>query len=619
MTTRKTKPRLRLERWASMRPLLAGLCLSACCLMPFIGRAQWMTQRISLVPGWNAVHLKVNPADKSCAAVFNDSRITQIAWWNRDRLDDGTGSAVTDFCYWYRDGSTPSTFGRVIGDHRYLVYSTANIPYLDIQGTPAVPAGTIYLGEANLVGVNVPNQAGANAPTYYEYFKPLTEVVRSPSYYSVTADNTSLLIRNTVKASNASAAVWLQTAGEGIATYTGPFTVTLGDAAETLSWTDDASRARTLTVKNVSSQERVLKIERKASNPPPGGHGTLAGTDSGNAALLCETIDWSGGFANRVYVPFLNSSKTSFTTNIAAGATIELRLKPDTTRMAPSAGNYMSILEISDKGTTIDDEVRADGTCLYRVGVFASGALAAEQLRAKAGLWIGTVSLAQVNRAKTLSSAEPDWGADNLFTAPHQFQFRLLVHVDESGNAKILKEVFTAMDESGGDTYLLGDSLTAYAFRGQFPKGVIKRTSSANFPFIDPLPLTGGEFMVADTTISATFTQDYDDKTNPFVHSFHPQHDNLTFNNQKPSKLGDSADGTGEYESWAVTRTISLTFAAADPIAGNVEWNRTVTGGIYEETIDGLIGDGKPIKTRGAFRLTKVNDVSRILTGGFLN
>ena len=593
-----------------------SLIVAVCALATLTARAQWMTQRINLVEGWNAIHLKVNPVDTSCATVFSPdaypTAITQVSWWNRDRLDDGTGSAITDFCNWYRSVGEPSTFQRVIGDQRYLVYSTRPFA-LDVVGTPAIPSGTIYLGEYNLVGVNVPNLAGEDAPTYFEYFAPF--YYRSPSWYGVTPANEKLRLANSVQATDASKAVWLETTGSGMTSFTGPFLLSLGNAEKVLSWTDDASLVRTLTVKNSSNDDRVLEIALASSLTPPTGHGTM----TGNVALLRETTDWSGGFANTVYVPFLNDSATSFTTNIAAGATFELRLKPDTSRMPASEGNYMGILEISDKGSTISGELRPEGTCLYRVGAFASGSLAASDVSSKAGLWVGTVVLAQVNRAKTLSSAEPaGWNSTNLVTAPHTFQFRLLVHVDAEGNAKLLKESFTATKVPDGDAYLLADRATAVAFRGEYPNGTIRRTSSANFPFIEPLALTGGSFTAGGDTIGATFTQQYDDKTNPFVHSFHPQHDNVEFNNQKPSKLGDGDEGVGEYESWGVTREISLTFANADPVSANVEWNRTVTGGIYEETVSGLTGQGKPIVTRGAFRLTKVNDAKRIYSGGLV-
>lgn len=605
---------------SSKSPIIKGgglklpIMLAVCALATLTARAQWMTQRIPLVAGWNAIHLKVNPVNTLCESVFSPedhpTAITEVSWWNRDRLDDGTGSAITDFCNWYRSDAEGTTFHRVVGDQRYLVYSTAKFD-LDVVGTPAIPSGTIYLGEFNLVGLNVPNLAGEDAPTYYEYFMPF--YYRSPSWYGVTTANERLRIGNSERATNASRAVWLETTGSGMTTFTGPFLLSLGNAAQTLAWTDDASLVRTLTVKNISSEDRVLRVERKSSLTPPTGQGTMAG----NVALLRETTDWSGGFANAVYVPFLNDTATTFTTNLAAGASFEFRLKPDTTRMEASEGNYLSILEISDKGSTISGESRAEGTCLYRVGAFASGSLMESDVSAKAGLWVGTVVLAQVNRAKTLSSAEPaGWVSTNLVTAPHPFQFRLLVHVDAEGNAKLLKQAFTAMKTAESDTYLLADRATAEQFRGEYPGGTIRRTASANFPFMDPLALTGGAFATGGETIGAVFTQDYDDKTNPFVHAFHPQHDNLDFNNQKPSKLEGGDEGRGEYESWGVTRTVSLAFSAEDPVSANVEWNRTVTGGLYEETVQGLTGQGKPIITRGVFRLTKVNDAKRIYSGG---
>ena len=380
-----------------------------------------------------------------------------------------------------------------------------------------------------------------------------------------------------------------------------------------MAWTTSTD-ARTITVRNESSEDRVLCIGRISSLPPPTGHGTCAG----DVELSLESIDWTDGYAKRVYTPM--NFDDPFATNIAAGASFEFRVKSDLDRM-PATGdetrNYMSVLEISDKGSTVGGEVRAQGTCLYCVGVSASGTLAANTVSSAAGLWIGTVVLGEVSRARTYSGIDPAaWDHEEPITAPHPFQFRLIVHVDAMRNVKILKEVFSAKKNVESDTYLLTDRATAIAFRGLYPDGTIKRTSSANFPFMAPLALTGGEFMAPDATLTATLVQRYDDKTNPFVHSFHPQHDNIAFSNQRPSKMESGDEGYGEYESWGVTRDISLTFEATDSAgaASSDSWNRTVTGGIYEEKVYGLIGPQKPIVTRGVFRLSKVSDVAALTT-----
>ena len=583
----------------------------AAFLITSAAQAQWMSQRISLAPGWNAIHLKVHPADPACAAVFGVDGVEQVSWWNRDRIDDGTGSAVTDFCNWYRNSSgEPNTFSRVVGDQCYLVKSTRSTSFL-VTGIPAVPKGTIYLGEYNLVGVNAPNVSSANAPTYYEYFESFGHPA---SWYSVTAGNEMLRLPNSARVEDSSKAVWLDAKGSGTAAYTGPFLISLGgaNAPKTLEWTDDPTKVRTLTIKNVSSQDRALVIYRNSTSVPPTGHGTAAG----GIALLVETVDWSAGYANRVYTPFLNNAKSTFTTNIAAGATLELNFRPDTSRMPAASGDYMSVLEVNDRGSVLDGETRTYGTCRYHVGAFASGSLAANATAAKAGLWVGTVVLGQVNRAKMLGSSTPEWNPEALMSAPHPFQFRLLLHVDANGTAKILKQVFSAKRTVDAETTdLLTDRDTAIAYRGLFPDATIRRTASANFPFIDPLALSGGAFMEPDSELTATFTQSYDDRTNPFVHSFHPQHDNVEFRN-KTAYLKESGDeGIGDYESWGVTRQLKLKFAADDPSgAAGDAWNRTVTGGEYTERVSGLNGQLKPIIAKGVFRLSKVCDTAQLTT-----
>ena len=77
--------------------------------------------------------------------------------------------------------------------------------------------------------------------------------------------------------------------------------------------------------------------------------------------------------------------------------------------------------------------------------------------------------------------------------------------------------------------------------------------------------------------------------------------------------------GRSPPKSPALIAAFALYSATSSPVGANEEWNRTVTGGLYEETVSGLTGQGKPILTRGAFRLTKVNDVKTIKSGGSLD
>lgn len=563
-------------------------------LSPWAANACWMRQEIPLVAGWNAVHVKVNPFDYGCDAVFGGGGVDQVTWWNRDRRDDGTGTVSADTFAWYAGAIEPSTFGAVLGDGRYLVHAVA-ATNLVILGTPAVPNGQVFLGESNLVGLNIP--AGASCRDAFAGFAHLAD---SP-FKSVNTANAAVRWDAGKAVGNPSQAFWLETTGTGAATWTGPLAVSIDTGDRILSWSSSTA-ARTITVKNVSGGDRVVTFAFEPSLAPPAGQGAKAG----DLALKRETVDWTQGYARRVYEPMA----FPFATNLAAGATFTLKVRPDLDRMPAAEGAYLGILAVSDAGSTVDEEVRADGTFLVRVGLRADGGLAAA--KSPAGLWVGSVALTGVNRARMLTSAKQEWDAEKIQDTTQAFSFRLILHAAEDGAVSLLKQAFVASETAGDETpAILADRAAAKEFRRLHPNATIRRVSSANFPFMEPRAFDGAlGFLKDGGSLSVSFTQAYDAKDNPFVHAFHPSHDNLAFNNGKPSKKGDGADGTGDYESWSVTRRVSLTFAGSDPLGANDDWNKTVCGGTYRETITGL--NKTPIIVEGAFRLNKTLDTPEI-------
>jgi len=54
--------------------LVAGACLA---------QAQWLTQEIALRPGWNAVHLSVQPAQTDCGSVLANLSVESVWMWSR--------------------------------------------------------------------------------------------------------------------------------------------------------------------------------------------------------------------------------------------------------------------------------------------------------------------------------------------------------------------------------------------------------------------------------------------------------------------------------------------------------------------------------------------------------
>ena len=576
-------------------------------LLPCLVHAMWDTQTISLKTGYNAVVLRVTPADTRCSEVFKGCDITNVTWWNRDRRDDGSGIVPSaDTLIWSPTDEAGSTFFRVLGGHTYIIRSK-KAQTLTIVGVPARARTTLWLNEVNLVGLNLPDDPQGGEVGFYDYYAGILSCLKGESIAVVNASSADPVlwnVSNPIRSSNE--AVWLKPFGAGTVEYMGPLWVDVDTAENAIRFLSN-TETRRITVKNVSGIARRLNISLRPSATPPYGQGALLG----QAAFMREEIDWSVGYPKRVF----KESDLNIVTNLAAGESFELAIRPDLDKMpAAEDGAYMAVLEISDVGTVIDGNPMANGVCRHRIGLSCDGRLAAQ--KNPAGLWVGTAVIYGVNRVAQISDALDTWDSEKIEPANQTFEFRLIVHVDAEGTARLLKEVYVATEsDPDAEPTLLISRNEARNWRNSHPNGRIRRISSANFPnFGNPIAFTGAGFAHGGT-ISAFVPQAYDDKVNPYVHAYHPQHDNVQFNNKVISKYPPEAglDGTGSFESWAVNRTVHLEFADADPVGGgNYDWNRTVTGGTYKEDITSLVKT--TIHAEGTFRLSKVLD-THILTG----
>ena len=579
-------------------------------LLPCLAHAMWDTQVLNLQKGCNAVILRVTPADTLCSEVFRGCDLKDVTWWNRDRRDDGSGIVPTaEMLIWYPEATGnggASTFNRVLGGHTYLIHANAACT-LTVVGVPAKANSTVWFGEPNLTGLNLPSETGQ---VYFsDYFAGLVGHLAGDSVAVVAANGNSSVWPASTPIRAADEAVWFTPTGSGKADYMGPLHVSVDTAENAVKFTSNVETRR-ITVKNATKIDRVVTFRLVDSATPPAGQGTKVGA----AALMREEIDWTAGYPKRVFRP----CDFNFSTNLAAGATFDVAFRPDLDKMPPVVdGAYMAILEVSDAGTTLGNVTPVGGTCRHRIGISCDAMLAAA--KDPAGLWVGTVAVTGVNRARLLTSAASDWDSEKIEPVNEPFSFRLLVHVDGDGVARLLKEVFVATESDvDSEPTLIVSRAEAIAWRGAHPNAKIRRVSSANFPnFGQPKEFVGTDFAHGGT-LKATVRQEHNDKTNPFVHAYHPQHDNVWFYNKEMREYDSDVrtvaetDGTGTYESWPVAREITLAFAESDPAGANYDWNRTVTGGTYREKVTALTKT--PILVEGAFRLNKVAD-THILTG----
>jgi hypothetical protein len=230
----------------------------------------------------------------------------------------------------------------------------------------------------------------------------------------------------------------------------------------------------------------------------------------------------------------------------------------------------------------------------------------------QAGLWVGDVTLNAV--------AETRVNPSNATPTSATFDLRLIVHVDTNGVTRLLREVIQMFrngtytnNASGqkvvsqpGQYVLLTDDRLIPQFQGAASRdgvSVGRRISTATFDFDPPggtnyLIMTGA-FGVSNT-VDCAITLTPATPTNPFLHKYHPDHDNLN---------GDFQPITNPAlaEVYTVTRQIQLQFTASDP-GGQVaaDYGYSSIGGIYQETVTGL--NKNPLFCSGTFHLVRVTD-----------
>jgi hypothetical protein len=265
---------------------------------------------------------------------------------------------------------------------------------------------------------------------------------------------------------------------------------------------------------------------------------------------------------------------------------------------------YQSLIEVMDDlGTRWLIPVSADPA--GAVGSAAElQAASAPGESSYAGLWIGDVVLNAVSQP-----AHP--GNPSIpRAAGGSFSFRLIVHVDGAGKARLLQQVFLVRKppifgpdpddpqleriEQPGRTVAITDEALIPQIIGT-AELVGRRVSSPAFGFSQPVVLTGGAFGAG--ALQGAFTLDYDHPLNPFKHVYHPDHNNLDERFEQRLPEGK--------EAFTVTRSLSLQFTTADPLGLNPpSWGDTEVGGTYHETITGL--HRSAIEAGGNFRLVRV-------------
>jgi hypothetical protein len=585
------------RRW-----LVAGAVFLFGLLAALPAQAQWAAQSIALTSQWNAVYLNIDPFPAVCDTVFASlPRVQSVRQWNPRSQDDvyydeTAGSVLPQggsWLTWFPPAHTNRPLldlYEMEGGRAYLIeVSPGSQISVTLTGRPIAIAHGWLGGTYHLLGLPVP---AAPAVDFTEFLTPAAPAIPvlfpdGGEIYKVRADGThERVFQPTLTDIEPGRAYWIK--ANFSTEYSGPIGVRVEAPG---GWIDFGNRLvpQYLEIDNKTDTQKVIRIQHLTSAAPPAGAEPLAG----KVPLRYAVVTPEEGLLGRQYLSLPNT----WSNTVPAGGTVRLALLPDASQLSGASNTaFQSVLTVSDDAT-------GPGTVVQRVGVRV--AARSGTLADAAGLWVGEATIAEVSRVQMLGllQAIPTYP----IPAARPFSFRLIAHVDSNGTARLLQRALigTRRDPGTDDVVvdILADESLAAGYRALHPEAGFFRVSSANFPFMAPVTLTGGGFGVPLNTVEAVVDMSRDDPVNPFLHATSPLHDN------KERRAESDVPYDEDIEVYTVNRHIEMLFQPPDANNPDPKWGVTACGGVYREDIYGLGGDAsasnRVIKVEGTFRLEK--------------
>lgn len=624
-------------------------------LMPV--RAQWKTETYTLKGGWNAIQLH-GAASGTPDEIFSTGdglKVTEIWRWNPNptQVQYTTTPLIPspgtpEWSVWKRGFPLDSNLAGMNGQTAYLVKcdgaasSSWTIP---LKLSPLVP-GTAWLRSgANLLGF--PSfGGGSSSPLFSNYFAtfpaaiaPSTRIYKyvggefgSLNPMQVLSPSTERLDRHT--------AYWFDSGV--VSNFYAPLELSLSNP-NGLDFGKTGS-GMTVRVSNRGNAPVTLTFASVDSEAAPAGQAAVTGP----VPLTRRTFNAITAAWTEVALPASSSEV------IAPQSTLELNFGINRGLMSTTADTfYASLLRFTDNANLVDVSlpVRARSSSLAGLWIgdamvsavqnqakFTAAASATISGGAVNGLTLksqglgyaggdATVSIAapgtggnpamataivsqgtvtgltltnggsgyQLPPVVTIASpSNPPGGAATARTAP----LRLILFIDADGKARILSQVYLGKLASSGQ---IGLCLHESDLK-QDEKAGAARLFAAHMPLDRAIADTSGTGAVLGGALQFAVNINFRDAVNPFVHVYHPDHDNR---DPRGTLLGNGV------ESHTITRSMTLDLTATPPPGSAASgWGSTTIGGNYREIINGLSRDDMVVS--GTFELRRVSELSTL-------
>lgn len=583
--------------------MIAGILLYTC---QFRADAQWVTEDYPMKAGWNAIWLSTDASHDTIQNLVNghsqnlgsgNEEVIKEVWrWNPisstarfNQAPEGPPAQAdnpvqpdTQWFVYERGFPANTTMNTFAANAAYLVRVADGAAdfTLQITGKPVPPNVSWSSSGLNFFGFPMQTPDSV-ANRNFEAF------LASSSSLSVGADifryvGGPLGAANPVAVSaprltpvSRGQAYWIRS-GQ-YSDYYGPLRVTVARSGLDFG---DTTAALTLRVENVTSQAVTATLTPTASVAAPASQSAVAG----NVPLVLRGA--------------LNPTTGQFTYNglaapsshlLAAGEFREFVVAVDRAAMAGTAGDvFQSLLQITDSLniSRVDLPVRAVTT-------------------SRSGLWVGAALATKVDQVTAAPNPQPDGTAtvavtrDSAAETPASFPIRLIMHRSDSGAVKLLQQAYIGLNTSGNMIITPSEALLDPSTLKS-----ARRVSSASFPLDHKVINSSADLGLSGLT-RFTFVLSHTDATNPFLHIYHPDHDN------KDAQFSPVNLLAGE-ESFTVRRRMDLSWEGTAAAIGLSElgWGSTVLGGTYLEVVTGLRAQG--IIVRGTFVLRRVSSIGTL-------
>jgi len=547
------------------------LALISLCFVT-AAHAQWQTTTYALKGGWNSIYLHGDATHATPDELFDSySEVVEVWRWNPNPSQVQfisspliPSAGTPEWSTWVRDGSSNS-LGQLLGQTAYLVKcsgSTSNSYNVAIPQRILPPSAAWVRNGANFMGF--PSfKNGSTYPTMGSYFATFPVAIASgvKIYKYVGGDlgpgNPLQVFSPSFETLDRNQAYWFDS--EVVGNFYAPVEISLSKS----SGLDFGRTGSTVTVRLRNRSDAVSTV-------------TIAPVDSAAAPSGEEGITGSVPLRRRTFdtetATWIETDVSSaFTEVVGPNAAVELTFGIDRTVMTgDSNAFYASMLRFTDSAG------------LYDILLPATARKAS-----LAGLWIGEARVSAVE-SKVPGSADTD--------TPQGYPLRYLIHVDDAGAARVLSQVFLGKlageSPQDGITPLESNLSTA-------DKAGASRIVAAHLP-LDQVLATTGSFAVG-SSLSCTIATPFNDPVSPFVHQYHPDHDN---------KSGSTALVSGQ-ESYDISRAVTFTLSATPPEGVSpIGYGGSVIAGTYAEVISGL--HKETLEVSGTFTLRRVSEIGTL-------